>query len=108
MSEKTAVFIVNLRCSDEYTVTELYERGVFSVKDLEKLGEELRKRGKTDALKSLADSADGQAIGRMLDPAEVERAAKSGDAAAIKNILTQVLGTDEGRRLAESLKRAME
>lgn len=78
------------------------------MKDLEKLGQELQKRGKTDKLKSLADSADGQAIGRMLDPAEVERAAKSGDAAALQSILTQVLSTDEGRRLAESLKRAME
>jgi len=78
------------------------------VKDLEKLGEELNKRGKTDAIKSLADSADGQAIGRMLDPAEVERAAKNGDAAAIRSILAQVLSTDEGKRLAESLKRAME
>lgn len=79
-----------------------------AVKDLEKLGQELQKRGKTDKLKSLADSADGQAIGRMLDPAEVERAARSGDAAALQSILTQVLNTAEGRRLAESLKQAME
>ena len=78
------------------------------MKDLEKLGQELQKSGKTDKLRSLADSADGQAIGRMIDPAEVERAAKSGDAAALQSILTQVLSTDEGKRLAESLKRAME
>ena len=37
-----------------------------------------------------------------------ERAAKSGDTAALKNILSQVLSTDEGKRLAEKLKKAME
>lgn len=78
------------------------------MRDLERLGEELKKRGKTDKLKSIADSADGQAIGRMIDPQAVERAARSGDAAALQTILSQVLSTDEGRRLAESLKKAME
>lgn len=78
------------------------------MKDLEKLGEELSRSGKSDKLKVLADSADGKAIGRMVDAAEVERAAKSGDMAALKGILSQVLSTDEGKRLAESLKKAME
>lgn len=78
------------------------------MKDLEKLGEELSRSGKSDKLKSLADSADGKAIGRMVDSAEVERAAKAGDMAALKGILSQVLSTDEGKRLAESLKKAME
>lgn len=78
------------------------------MKDLEKLGEELNRSGKSEKLKVLADSADGRAIGRMVDAAEVERAAKSGDMAALKGILSQVLSTDEGKRLAESLKKVME
>lgn len=76
--------------------------------DLEKLGEELRASGKGERLKSIAESDDGKALGRMLDPQKVELAAKSGDTAALKSILSQVMSTDEGKRLAERLKKAME
>lgn len=77
------------------------------MQDLERIGAQLEKSGKKDKLKSLAESADGKAVGKMLDPAEVERAAKSGDAQALKNILASVLSTDEGRRLAENIKKTM-
>ena len=76
--------------------------------DLEKLGEQLSKSGKSDKLKSLADSDDGKAVSRMVDSEAVQKAAKSGDMAALQNILRGVLSTDEGKRLAESLKKAME
>ena len=76
--------------------------------DLEKLGEQLSKSGKSDKLKSLADSADGKAVSRMVVSEAVQKAAKSGDMAALQNILRGVLSTDEGKRLAESLKKAME
>lgn len=76
--------------------------------DLERLGEQLSKSGKSDKLKTLADSADGKAVSRMVDPDAVQKAAKSGDMAALQNILRGVLSTDEGKRLAESLKKAME
>ena len=78
------------------------------MKDLEKLGAELNKSGKGEKLKSIADSAEGKAISRMVDSARVEKAAKSGDTAALRDILSQVLSTDEGKRLAEKLKKAME
>ena len=76
--------------------------------DLEKLGEQLGKSGKSDKLKSIADSDAGRAVGRMVDAEAVQKAAKSGDMAALQNILRGVLSTDEGKRLAESLKKAME
>ena len=78
------------------------------MKDLEKLGAELNKSGKGEKLKSIADSAEGKAISRMVDSARVEQAAKSGDTAALRDILSQVLSTDEGKRLAEKLKKAIE
>lgn len=78
------------------------------MRDLESVGKELERLGKTQKLKSIADSPDGQRISRMLDPKAVEKAARSGDTDALRGILGQVLGTDEGRRLAESLKKAME
>jgi hypothetical protein len=78
------------------------------MRDLESVGKELDRLGKTQKLKDIAESADGQKIGRMVDPKALEKAAVSGDAQALRGILSQVLGTDEGRRLAESLKKAME
>ena len=78
------------------------------MKDLERLGEELSRSGKGERLKSLADTAEGKAVSRMEDQEKLERAAKSGDTAALKDILSQVLSTDEGKRLAEKLKKAME
>ena len=76
--------------------------------DLERVNAEIEKSGKKVRLKSLADSADGRAVSRMLDPAAVEKAAKSGDTAALQSILSDVLSTDEGKRLAERLKKAMQ
>ncbi len=76
--------------------------------DLERVNAEIEKSGKKDRLKSLADSAEGRAVSRMLDPAAVEKAAKSGDTAALQSILSDVLNTDEGKRLAERLKKAMQ
>ena len=68
--------------------------------NLEALGRELERRGKTDDLKRLAESADGQKLGQMIDARAVEQAARSGDAAALSALLRSVLSTEEGRRLA--------
>ncbi len=78
------------------------------MKDIEKLGEELRKSGRSDALMELAQSPDGRAVSRLVDAAALGRAAKSGDTAALQDILRGVLSTDEGRRLAENLRKAMQ
>ena len=77
------------------------------MQNLERINEQLKNSGKAEKLKSLADSDEGKALSRMLDAEAVERAARSGDAAALRNILDNVLNTDEGRRLAESIKNAM-
>ena len=82
--------------------------GVITLNDFEKIGRELQRQGKTEKLKSLADSEEGKAVSRMIDAEAVQKAAKSGDAAALKTILSQVLSTSEGQRLAESLRKAME
>ena len=82
--------------------------GVITLNEFEKIGRELQRQGKTEKLKSLADSEEGKAVSRMVDAEAIQKAAKSGDAAALKNILSQVLSTNEGKQLAESLKKAME
>ena len=77
------------------------------MKDLESISKELEKSGKSEKLKSLASSKEGEAVSRMINAAEVERAAKAGDMTALKSILSQVLSTDEGKALAENVRKAM-
>ena len=75
------------------------------MQDLEKLGEELLRSGKGDALRQAAASKEGKALEKKLDPAAVERAARSGDPEQLKALLQSVLATEEGRALAEKLSR---
>lgn len=98
-------FVIIIETAPEYNVA---NRSVISMKDFERIGKELERRGKTGSIKSIAESEDGQRISKMIDTEAVERAARSGDAAAMKNILGQVLGTAEGKRLAESIRRMMQ
>ena len=77
------------------------------MQNLEKLAQELRQQGKAEGIRALADSADGQKLGKMIDAAAVEKAVKSGDSAALQQILRGVLDTAEGRRLAENIRRMM-
>lgn len=81
---------------------------VMVLKDLNKLSSELNSGRRGESLRRLADSDDGRALSRMVDAAAVERAAKNGDTDALRDILAQVLSTDEGKRLAQQLKKAME
>lgn len=78
------------------------------MKDLENLGRRLEQSGKSDKLRQLAESADGKAVSRMVDAKKIGKAAKSGDMAALQDILRGVLSTEEGKRLAENLKKAMQ
>lgn len=78
------------------------------MKDLENLGRRLEQSGKSDKLRQLAESADGKAVSRMVDAEKIGKAAKSGDMAALQDILRGVLSTEEGKRLAENLKKAMQ
>ena len=76
--------------------------------DFESMGKQLMADPRAKQLMDLAESPEGKKISAMLDQQELERAAKSGDTAALKNILSQVLRTGEGQRLAEQLSKAME
>ena len=78
------------------------------MQNFEKLGQELERMGKTEDIKRLAQSDAAQRISRMVDTSAVEKAAKSGDSEALKRMLSQVLSTDEGRKLAESVTKLMQ
>ena len=78
------------------------------MQDLEKMAQELRRRGKTEGIRALADSADGRKLGSMIDGEAAQRALRSGDSAALQQLLRGVLGTDEGRRLVTELQSLIE
>lgn len=69
---------------------------------------ELEKRGKISEVKRLAESAEGQKISGMIDRKRLEKAAVAGDGETLKNILSSVLSTEEGRKLAENVRKMME
>lgn len=73
----------------------------------EYIGRELEKQGKGGDIRRLAQSEDGVKISRMVDAEKLEKAAKSGDSKALHDILTSVLSTDEGKRLAEKIKKML-
>ena len=75
--------------------------------DIEGIGRQLEKSGKADKLRKIAQSEDGRRLGGMLDAGAVERAAASGDPKAISGLLSGILSTEEGRRLAAALSEAM-
>ena len=77
------------------------------MQNFEQVGRELERRGKTDKIKALAESADGQRLSQMVDAEKIEQAAKSGDGDSLRRLLSSVLGTAEGQRLAENLKKLM-
>ena len=78
------------------------------MEDLESIGRALKRSGKADGIQKLAQSAEGQALGRMVDGQALQKAAQSADSQALRAMLGQVLNTDEGRRLAQQVRKLME
>ena len=78
------------------------------MQNYEQLNASLQQSGKTGELRGLAESEDGARLAAMLDQRALERAAASGDGEALRAALGTVLRTEEGRRLAESIRKMME
>ena len=77
------------------------------MQNFEQLGRELERRGKTSQLRALAESEDGAKLATMVDGERLARAAKSGDGEALREMLGSLLSTDEGRRLAERIRKTI-
>lgn len=78
------------------------------MKDLDALKQELARDGRLKRLQAIADSTDGQRFTDALDAQKIEQAARTGDTELLRQILTQVLSTDAGQRLAGKVKDAMQ
>lgn len=77
------------------------------MKNFEEMERKLAQSGKTDAVRAIAESKDGQQLLKKLDTNRVERAMQSGDGEALRSILMDVLKTSEGRRIAKQLNDTM-
>ena len=77
------------------------------MRDWEALNKELEQSGRARELKKLANSADGQKLGKMLDEDAVRSAVKNGDTAGLQEMLRGVLSTGEGQRLAAQIRQLM-
>lgn len=77
------------------------------MQNFEQLGRELERQGKARQLQALADSADGARLAAMLDADRLRQAAQTGDSEALRAMLGSVLSTEEGRRLAEGVRKMM-
>lgn len=78
------------------------------MKDLDALKNQLARDGRLQRLQEIADSTDGQKLSGALDAQKIEQAARAGDTETLRQILTQVLSTDTGQRLAGKVKDAMQ
>ena len=78
------------------------------MKDLDALKNQLARDGRLQRLQEIADSPDEQQLAGALDAQKIEQAARAGDTETLRQILTQVLSTDTGQRLAGKVKDAMQ
>ncbi len=75
--------------------------------DLEALERELERQGKTDALQRLLGSEAGRRLEKQIDARAAEAAVNSSDPAALAALLKSVLGSADGRALAQSVEALM-
>ena len=77
------------------------------MQDFDALQKDLHKKGKLNTLKALAESRDAAAVNAAVDSGAVQKAVQGRDSAALQAVLSQVLSTEEGKRLAAKVKEAM-
>lgn len=75
--------------------------------ELEEFAKKLQNSPQAGGIKAAANSAEARRVMSSLDGAAVERAAKNGDAAALKGFLSQILSTPDGQALAKKIQEAM-
>ena len=75
--------------------------------DMEKYAKQLMQGKNGAALQKLTQSDAGAKLAAKFDGAAIEKAAKSGDAKALSDILKSVLSTPEGQNFAAQVKKAV-
>ncbi len=75
--------------------------------NLEELGRRLQQSGKADKIKQIAQSEEGAKLSSLVDAKAIEAAAKSGDDKALRDMLSKILSTEDGKKLAENIRKIM-
>jgi hypothetical protein len=75
------------------------------MREFENLGRELLRGFGADDIKEFVSSEEGRRLEKMVDVEAAEKAVMSGDIEQMRAMVAQLLGTEEGRRLAERLSR---
>lgn len=72
------------------------------------LAKEMEKNGSMQAVKRLAASDEVAALAKRFDQETLRSAAEKQDPEVMKAVLQQLFATEEGRRLAQKVKAAMD
>ncbi len=75
------------------------------MREFENLGRDLLRDLGAEDIKEFANSEEGRRLEKLVDVKAAEKAVMSGDVEQMRAMVAQVLGTEEGRRLAEKLSR---
>ncbi len=78
------------------------------MQNLEQLSRSLESGGKGDALRRLAGTPEGARVAGSAEAAALSDAMRRGDTEAMRRGLAALLRSDDGRRLAEHIRRALE
>lgn len=76
--------------------------------DLEKKIRQLQTGDRGEALSKLTASEEGQLLMQRFDGAGIEDAVRRGDTAALREFMTQVLSTQEGRSFSRAVLKTVE
>ena len=76
--------------------------------DIEKIAGKIMAGDRGDTLKKLTESKEGASLAARFSGEAVEEAARRGDSAELTRLLGTILSTEEGRRFAEQVRKAMD
>lgn len=83
------------------------DREDHKMNDFEKAREEFMNDSNAKKINKLASAADKERLGQLFDKEELTNAFKKGDSNTLKNIVSNVLKTEEGQRLAKNISEIM-
>jgi len=63
----------------------------------------LGQKGSEEKLRALSQSREMQSVSKQVEAEAVQRAMADGDTEALRRILSQVLSTEDGQRLAKQI-----
>ena len=76
--------------------------------EAEKIFKDIEASGRGAELEKIARSREAQNLSGVFNAGELEMAARSGDTEMLRRIITRLMETGDGRRLAENVRKMME